>query len=123
VCLSCYFIDFSMRLEFAYDLEDLGFFHRLQDRVMSHWKAVLPLAMLTVKYEQLVADPEAETRRIVDFCGLEWDAGYLRFHENRNPVRTSSGWQVRQPLYASAVGRWRNYGRHLEPLVRALAEN
>ncbi len=123
VCLSCYFIDFSKRLEFAYDLEDLGFFHRLHDRMMAHWKKVLPLSILTVQYEQLVADPEAETRRIVEFCGLKWDAGYLRFHENRNAVRTSSGWQVRQPMYATAVARWRNYERHLEPLERALAKN
>jgi tetratricopeptide (TPR) repeat protein len=123
VCLSCYFIDFSKRLEFAYDLEDLGTFHRLHDRIMAHWKRVLPLSILTVQYERLVAEPEQETRRIVDFCGLDWDERHLRFYENHNSVRTSSGWQVRQPVYATAVARWRNYERHLEPLLRALAEN
>jgi tetratricopeptide (TPR) repeat protein len=121
VCLSCYFINFSMRLEFACDLEDLAFFHGLHDRVMAHWQAVLPLRILSVDYEQLVADPGLHTRRIVEFCGLEWEDRYLRFHENRNTVRTSSGWQVRQPMYSTAVGRWRNYEQHLAPLLKALA--
>lgn len=122
VCLSCYTIDFSMRPAFAYDLEDLGFFHRLYRRLMAHWQSVLPLRILDVDYEQLVADPEPAARRIVEFCGLPWRDTFLRPQENRRPVRTSSGWQVRQPIYTSAVGRWRHYEPHLAPLRRALAE-
>jgi tetratricopeptide (TPR) repeat protein len=121
VCLSCYFINFSTRLEFAYDLEDLAFCYNLHQRVMSHWRSVLPIRILPVQYEHLVTEPVSQTRRIVEFCGLDWEDRYLRFHENRNPVRTSSGWQVRQPMYATAIGRWRYYERHLGPLLRALA--
>jgi tetratricopeptide (TPR) repeat protein len=120
VCLSCYFLDFSMRLEFAYDLEDLAFYYGLHTRMMAHWQQTLPLPMLSVQYEELVAEPAAGMRRIVEFCGLPWDERYLQFYENRNPVRTSSGWQVRQPMYSSAVGRWRNYERYLGPLLEAL---
>jgi len=120
-CLSCYCINFSTPLEFAYDLEDLGVFYRLYERVMSHWRSVLPLSILNVQYERLVADPATEARRIVEFCDLPWDDRYLRFYENRNAVRTSSGWQVRQPIYSGAVGRWRHYERHLGPLFQALA--
>jgi tetratricopeptide (TPR) repeat protein len=123
VCLSCYCIHFETRLEFACDLEDLGFYYGQHQRMIAHWQNVLPLRMLEVQYERLVTDPEAETRRIVEFCGLPWNERHVRFHENRNPVRTSSGWQVRQPMYRTALGRWQNYQQHLGPLLASLAKN
>jgi tetratricopeptide (TPR) repeat protein len=119
-CLSCYFTDFSFRPSFAYDLEDLGFFHRVHDRIMEHWRSVLPMQILDVCYEDLVREPEAMGRKMVEFCGLEWDEGCLKFFQNPRPVRTASAWQVRQPIYSSAMGRWRSYAKHLEPLLRAL---
>jgi hypothetical protein len=89
---------------------------------MSHWRAVLPEgAMLEVCYETLVADFEAEARRLVAFCGLEWDARCLKFHETVRPVQTASTVQVRRPLYQSSVGRAAHYAPWLEPLARALA--
>lgn len=119
-CLSCYFTDFSFRPSFAYDLEDLGFFHRIHDRIMEHWRQVLPMQILDVCYEDLVRQPEAMGRKMVEFCGLEWNSQCLQFFQNPRPVRTASAWQVRQPIYSSAMGRWRNYAKHLEPLCRAL---
>jgi DNA-binding IclR family transcriptional regulator len=77
--------------------------------------------MLEVRYEAVVADLEGETRRILAHCGLEWDARCLDFHRTQRPVRTASATQVRQPLYNSAVGRWRAYEPFLGPLLAELA--
>lgn len=121
VCLSCFFQNFAHRPSYSYDLGDLGFFYRQYERLMDHWRAVLPLPILDVSYEELVQDLEGQTRRLLEFVGLPWDDRCLRFHETRRPVQTSSSWQVRQPLYRSAVGRWKHYARHLEPLQQALA--
>jgi hypothetical protein len=87
---------------------------------MDHWRKVLPLPLLEVQYEDLVDRQEDISRRIVEFCGLDWDARCLRFHESARPVRTASFWQVRQPIYASSVGRWRAFAEHLGPLFEAL---
>ena len=119
VCLSCYF-QFFRGLRFTWDLEDLGRCHRDYERMMAHWKVVLPIPMLEVVYEDVVADLETASRRIVAFCGLEWEDRCLRFHENDRKVHTMSRVQVRQPIYKSSVGRWRRYEAHLEPLLRAL---
>jgi hypothetical protein len=87
---------------------------------MAHWRAVRPLPMLEVVYEELVEDVEGGSRRLLEFCGLPWDDRCLRFYENPRSVRTVSKLQVRQPVYKSALGRWRRYAAHLAPLRRAL---
>jgi Tfp pilus assembly protein PilF len=120
VCLSCYFQDFRS-MNFAWDLEVLGEFYGQYERLMAHWGRVLPLPMLEVAYEELVADPEAVSRRLVAFCGQEWSDACLTYHENPRAVRTVSLLQVRQPVYQSSIGRWRHYEAHLQPLLRALA--
>lgn len=119
VCLSCFFQYFK-GLSFSWDLDDLGRHDRDYERLMAHWRAVLPLPVFEVTYEELVADLEAVSRRLVAFCGLEWEANCLRFQENERVVRTMSRVQVRQPIYQSSVGRWRRYAAHLAPLMRAL---
>jgi hypothetical protein len=73
-------------------------------------------------YEDAIQDLEGVARRLVAFCGLPWDARCLHFHETERPVLTASRWQVRQPLYAGSVGKWRRYERHLGPLKAALGE-
>jgi hypothetical protein len=87
---------------------------------VDHWRQVLPIPILEVQYETLVGNLEAESRRLIDFLGLDWDPACLAFHETERTVATASHWQVRQPLYASSVGRWRHYRRHLGPLLREL---
>ena len=87
---------------------------------MSHWKRVCPLPILEISYEDLVNDPESGSRELIEFCGLAWDERCLNFHENERKVQTASLWQVRQPIYTSAVGHWRNYQRYLEPLLQSL---
>ncbi|HUI17786.1 MAG TPA: sulfotransferase, partial [Alphaproteobacteria bacterium] len=119
-CLSCYFQDFQERHTFAYEFERLGKYYREYERLMAHWRSVLPHAMLEVPYEALVADPEPWCRRILAHCGLPWDERALSFFATDRAVRTASYWQVRQPIYASSVGRWKHYRKHLAPLFAAL---
>jgi tetratricopeptide (TPR) repeat protein len=120
-CLSCFETSFHTAQKFAYDLGELGRLHRAYEQLMAHWREVLPAgAMLEVRYEALVADFESEARRLVAFCGLQWDDACLAFHKTERPVLTASAAQVRQPLYTSSVGRWRAYASELEPLLQAL---
>lgn len=117
-CLSCYFQQFSASLSFTMDLSDLAHYYREHRRVVDHWRAVLPRErLLDVPYEDLVADQEKWTRRILDFLGLPWDARCLDFHETQRSVLTASSWQVRQRMYKSSVGRWRNYKKFIGPLL------
>jgi tetratricopeptide (TPR) repeat protein len=119
-CLSCYFNVFAYGQSFTYDLRHLGLVYRQYERAMAHWAKVLPIPILEVDYETLIEDAPAQVRRLLDFCGLDWDARCLDFHQTARPVRTASFHQVRQPLYATSVGRWRPYAHHLGPLIEAL---
>jgi hypothetical protein len=119
VCVSCY-TSYFRGLHFTWDLNDLGQYYRQYERLMAHWRTVLPLPILDVVYEELVADPEAVSRELVAFCGLDWDARCLAFHENPRAVHTVSALQVRRPMYTNSVGRWRRYAAHLQPLLEAL---
>ncbi|HLF58972.1 MAG TPA: sulfotransferase [Alphaproteobacteria bacterium] len=119
-CLSCYFARFEHQLNFSFGLESLGAYYRGYRRLMGFWRKVLPVRMLDVDYEDLIADQEGTSRRIIAHCGLEWDDRCLAFHKTERPVMTASAWQVRQPLYKTAVERWRNYESFLAPLRAAL---
>ena len=121
-CFSCFSQSFGDdSLPYTYDLGELGRFYRAYEALMAHWREVLPPgAMLEVQYEEVVADLEGQARRIVAYCGLEWDARCLDFHRTERPVRTASMAQVRQPIYTSSVGRWRPYQAFLGPLRAAL---
>jgi tetratricopeptide (TPR) repeat protein len=122
-CLSIYFQNFSRNVDFAYDRGDLVAFYRQYQRLMAHWRSVLPAGcMLEVQYEQLVADPEPLTRKMIEFCGLEWDDACLHHERNRRPVRTASLWQARQPLYNSSVARWQKYRPWLGELEEFLSD-
>ncbi len=119
-CLSCYCQNFRW-LNYTCSLEHLGLHYRQYERLMAHWRGVLPLRVHDVSYEELATNPEATIRQLVAFCGLEWHPQCLVFHENRNAVRTASKLQVRRPVYTSSIGRWKRYELHLGPLQKALA--
>ena len=121
-CLSCYKLLFTGGQKYSYDLRDLGRQYRLYDSLMAHWSRVLPGRILDVRYEDLVADQEAETRRILAHCGLDWDPACLRFHESDRQVMTASAIQVRRPIYRDSVDKWRRYEAHLRPLLDALGD-
>lgn len=121
IALSCFFQKFAPgELTFSYDLADIGTRQRETARLMEHWRRVLPLHMLDIRYEALVSDPEGESRRVVDFLGLAWEPACLDFHQTQRTVMTASSWQVRQPLYKRSVGRWRHYEQHLASSLTAL---
>jgi tetratricopeptide (TPR) repeat protein len=120
-CLSCYTRLFNRGQAFSYDLAELGRYYVAYARLMDHWRAVLPAgAFYEVCYEDLVADTEAESRRLLDYCELPWDPACLDFHKNSRVVRTASMTQVRQPIYRSSVERWREYEPFLGPLLEEL---
>ncbi len=122
-CVSCFSKLFAGEQSQTYDLGELGRYYRAYHGLMAHWREVLPAgAFLDVQYEEVVADTEAQARRILDYCGLEWDARVLDFHRNDRPVKTASSSQVRQPIYSSSVARWRNYEKFLGPLLQELGD-
>ncbi len=123
-CLSCFSTRFDFPLNATYDLAELGRYYRAYERLMAHWRKVLPEgAMLEVQYEDMVEDIETQARRIVDYCGLPWDDACLAFYELKRPVRTASAAQVRQPIYRSSVGAWEAYREELKPLLEALGQS
>ncbi|MGD0139305.1 MAG: tetratricopeptide repeat protein [Tepidisphaeraceae bacterium] len=119
-CLSCYFQWFSQGNIFSFDLAHCGMEYLQVDRLMDHWLGALPLRMLEVRYESLVTDLEGQSRRLIDFLGLPWHPACLEFDRAQTTVLTASMWQVRQPIYRSSVGRWRQYQTHLGPLMEVL---
>jgi len=121
-CFSCFSTLFTGHHRVAYELAELGRYYRAYERLMDHWRKVIPAdAMLDVQYEDLVADFETHARRIVAFCGLEWEAQCLDFHKTKRPVRTASAAQVRRPIYQSSIGRWQPYKHLLQPLLDELS--
>lgn len=118
--LSMYFLHLGHTMPYALDLHDLGHWMGQHDRLVAHWQRLYGPDLHAVDYDRFVVDPDTETRRLLDFCGLDWHAGCLDFHTAGGTVQTASLWQVRQPLYRHASGRWRHYARHLGPLREAL---
>ena len=88
---------------------------------MRHWRDVLPLPILKVRYEDTVADLGAQAQRLTDFLGLPWDERCLQFHRSDRAVQTPSRWQVRQPIYRRSLGRWQRYRDILPALETAFA--
>jgi tetratricopeptide (TPR) repeat protein len=124
VCLSLYrqmFLTDKPYYNFNYDLANTARAYALHARVLAHWRDRLPAdRYLEVRYEDVVADLEAQARRLIAFCGLEWDPRCLCFHENPSAIATPSASQVRQPLYNSSIGRWKKYGALLDPAKAVL---
>jgi tetratricopeptide (TPR) repeat protein len=120
-CFSCFATLFlGSHVAFSYDLGELARYYDAYDQLMTHWRAILPAdRLLEVRYEDVVADIETEARRIVAFCGLPWDDACLAFQGARRAVHTASAFQVRQPLYNTAIGRAQRFGKHLGPLIEA----
>jgi tetratricopeptide (TPR) repeat protein len=119
VCLSAYFQQLSREMNFAMDLSDLAHYYREHQRLVAHWRSVLPPgALLEVPYAQLIADQERWTRTILDFLGLDWNERCLDFTGTERVVLTSSFWQVRQKIYKTSVGRWHNYRKFIGPLAQ-----
>jgi tetratricopeptide (TPR) repeat protein len=121
-CISCFSKLFTDEVNHTYDLGELGRYYKRYERLMTHWHRVLPQqSILEVRYEDVIGDFEEQARHIIGYCGLPWDPRCLAFHRTNRPVRTASATQVRQPIYTTAVGRWRLYEEYLKPLLQGLA--
>jgi len=119
-CFSVFKQLFAHGQAFCYDLVEIGRYYRDYLRLMAHWDEVLPGRVLHVDYEAVVADTENQVRRVLEFCGLEFEPDCVEFHRNQRVVRTASSEQVRQPIYQAAVDQWRHYAPHLDPLRKGL---
>jgi hypothetical protein len=122
--LACGFSNFKQHYargqEFSYDLEHFGLYYRDYVRLMAHFDEVAAGSIYRVIHEQLLADPEAEIRRLLDYLGLPFDEACLRFHETKRPVRTASAEQVRRPIDAAGAQSWKRFEGWLDPLKAAL---
>ena len=119
--LSCYTKLFSAEQLFAYDLTEMGRFHLAYQKMMAHWRKVLPKdRFIEVDYEAVVDDVDGQAKRLIEFLGLPWDESCTRFYENKRAIRTASVNQVRQPIYKTSSGRWKKHAAHLQPLLDAL---
>ena len=120
-CLSMYKNRFQPGThEYTTDLEALAFRYLGFLDVLKYWREQAPGSFYEIRYEELIENPEEETRRLIDYCGLEWEDACLEFYKNKRQVKTLSAFQVRQKLYSSSVGAWKNYEEELEPLIRIL---
>ena len=120
-CLSIAQTWFAPRTDFPADLADLPAYRADYARLCDHWRTVLGRdRFVDIDYEALVADPEPTARRLIAALGLEWDDACLSPEHNARLVRTSSKWQVRQPVHRASVGRWRAYRPWLGPLATLL---
>jgi tetratricopeptide (TPR) repeat protein len=119
-CFSCFKQHFARGQNFSYGLEDIGRYYRDYVELMAHFDAVLPGRIHRVFYERMIDDTEVEVRRLLDYCGLPFEARCLKFYENVRAVRTASSEQVRRPIYREAVDHWQHYEPWLDPLKKTL---
>ena len=119
VAVSCWMTNFR-EVRWASDQQHIALrFHEYQ-RVMEHWRKVLPAPLLEVDYEETVADLEGVARKLVAWCGLDWEPQCLEFHRSKRPVSTASAVQVRQPIFRTSAGRWKHYEQALRSLFTQL---
>jgi tetratricopeptide (TPR) repeat protein len=121
-CLSGFKQHFARGQNFTYDLSDIGRYYRDYVELMAHFDEVLPGRVHRVFYENIVEDTEAEVRRLLDYCGLPFEPGVMRFHENQRAVRTASSEQVRRPIYRDGMEQWKHFEGQLDPLKAALGD-
>ena len=119
MAVSCWMTHFQ-EIRWANDQQHIASRFQEYQRMMDHWRKVLPVPVLEVDYEETVADLEGVARKLVAWCGLTWEPACLEFHQSRRPVRTASVVQVRQPLFRTSVGRWKHYEQSLVPLLARL---
>ncbi|MDA9524636.1 hypothetical protein XI06_31190 [Bradyrhizobium sp. CCBAU 11434] len=121
-CWAIYKAHFRNKFAFSYDQTQLADYYLAYRRLTRHWRDVLPPdVLMEINYEDVVRDQAAASRDIIRFLGLSWEDGVMRFHESPAPSATASAVQVRRPIYASSVGKWRHHAERLGPLRERLA--
>ena len=122
-CISCYFQQFSGDYPYAYNLENLGNYYLMYNKIMKYWKETLSIDIHEVKYENLVTNKEKEIRKLIEFCGLDWHDSCLDFSKSKRVVTTASSHQVDKSLYKTSVNRWKNYASYTDSLIKILVSN
>jgi len=120
-CISLFFHCFKP-LTCSFELTELGQYYLDHQRLMSHWQNLFPGEIFTVRYEELVVDQEKVSKQLIDYLGLEWDEKCIDFHHNERNVMTPSNMQVRQPMYKTSMNKWKNYEKHIQPLINVLQQ-
>lgn len=122
-CWAMYKAHFHNKFAFSYDQAEVAEYYLAFRRLSEHWRAVLPKdTLLEINYEDIVRDQDSASRKMTAFAGLTWDDDVLRFNESPAPSATASAVQVRRPIYASSVGKWRHYARHLGAMRERLLQ-
>jgi hypothetical protein len=121
-CYAMYKQLFTEIYHFSYDLTELGRYFIAHQKLLEHWLSVMPDAIHVVRYEDLVSEPEASVRNLLEYCELPWQPQCLEFYENAQASTTASASQVRQKLYSSSIGKWKHYSQQLEPLKEMLRQ-
>lgn len=121
-CVSCYFQRFKAAMSWSFNFNDMGRYYKFYRHIMSYWEKLLPSKILTVSYEQLIDNPTEQSKRIIEYCGLEWEPACQEYYKTKRSVMTASHSQVRQPIYKTSRSRWIRYAAHLQPLVSEIGE-
>ena len=119
-CLSLFKNFFEGELNFSYNLEEAGKYYKLYQNLMEFWKQLLPDFIYDISYEKLVENQEPESRKLLDFCNLDWDKNCLTFYKNKRGIVTASFAQARKPIYKNSVKSWQKYESELLPLFNTL---
>ena len=115
-CFSGFKQLFGEGQEFSYDLRDIAQYYKDYQRLMAHWQQALPNQILTVQHEELVNDFEAQVRRILAFCGLQFESSCLEFYKTKRMIHTPSAQQVRKPISSQGLEHWKKFDTHLQEL-------
>lgn len=108
-CLSIYFTRLSSGFDYSVDLKSIAHYYKQHLKLLDHWKSLFQDDLFVLNYDDLISEPETHIKKTLEFLNLDWDDNCLNFYQLKNPVKTASVWQVRQPLYSSSSGRWKNY--------------
>ena len=119
-CLSMFFQNFESALEYTFDLKNLAYWYKDYIRLMQHWRSIFGDRILDVEYNDTVNDTETTAKKLIEYCGLDWNEQCIEFHKSKREVRTASQWQVRQPIYKTSLERWKRYDKHIGVLKEIL---
>jgi len=122
-CLSLFKNFFDGQLHFSYSLEEVGKYYKLYQNLMEFWKQLIPSFIYDMSYEKLVENQESESRKLLDFCNLDWDKNCLTFYKNKRAIPSPSCVQVRKPIYKNSVKSWQQYKNELLPLFKILEKS
>ena len=122
-CWSLFKNFFTGQISFAFTQEELGKYYNLYRNLMKFWKQLIPSFIYDISYEKLIENQELETRKLLNFCNLDWDESCLKFFENKSLIRTLSISQARTPIYKTSIKSWKRYENDLVTLFRALDQN